>query len=76
MAAPPPPPPLQPPGPDVSIVGSRCLGPLIPLQTLCLVLLALRLYTRAKHLAWGDAAVAVATVRFLARQTRAKILLT
>ncbi|KAK5653209.1 hypothetical protein OQA88_9107 [Cercophora sp. LCS_1] len=58
-------PPNQPPGPDVSIVGSRCLGPLIPIQTICLVLLALRLYTRARpvmHLAWDDAAVAVASM--------------
>ena len=68
MAAQSPPLPPQPPGPDVSIVGSRCLGPLIPLQTLCLVLLALRLYTRARpamHLGWDDAAVAVASVRCL-----------
>lgn len=53
-------------GPDESIV-YRMLGPLIPVHTLCALLLGMRLYTHARpmrHLGWDDGAAALAMVRF------------
>jgi hypothetical protein len=52
-------------GPDESIV-YKMLGPLIPVHTVCVLLLGMRLYTRArpiKNLGWDDAAALLAMVR-------------